>query len=683
MADNTIFNLKIKPYLDNLLNINYLNIFNKLFNPIYFGKSKLIFWFIFNIILFINFYFGFTKKDDDKDINDKSYIFITSFNIVFYVLYLFFIHSMNIKMSCGKHVSLSEIINKESFKQSFNLYKSYFNNDKNELYKLIRNYKCFKKNGLPLKGNELNNDFFIFSNVEKIKNLNTDFNKNLDYIKNNVQPNNKYISINIYLILISILQSSILYSSNETFEQTIISIILVLIFFIWTCVVNLPIWILILFIIVTILIYITKGAYDVYQQFKNKPTKKYDDDFLCKPHIIPIVNDKWAPRNFSENINYCINKKSNSFFLKLMKPYFDVINKIETEVTDQKSKLNNLSGVVSMFEDKIKNLADDVYNKIQTILDKIQQIRSKIYDIFKNIFDIFKAIIISIINVMYAISTIDKIINEIPFVCFDENTLINMNNNTNLEIKNIKVGDKLENNVEVLGVIKSKYMHQDIYLYNNVIVTGDHFVYDNNEHKKICDCNNSILIKNYQKEYLYCLITSNQKITINNTIFSDYFDIDNINIQYNIQNDILNKLNNNLNYQYIDNSNDLPIWCFHEDTNILLHNKIIKKIKDIQINELTKTGLVYSIQKIKVNRNNIYNYKDIITTGHQIVFENNKWLRVKDSNISFKTDLINNNIFYNITTSTNRININNIEFTDFEQYNNYGYEQYLFKNKIN
>ena len=49
-----------------------------------------------------------------------------------------------------------------------------------------------------------------------------------------------------------------------------------------------------------------------------------------------------------------------------MKPYFDVINKIETEVTDQKSKLNNLSGVVSMFEDKIKNLADDVYNKIQT-----------------------------------------------------------------------------------------------------------------------------------------------------------------------------------------------------------------------------------------------------------------------------------------------------------------------------
>lgn len=747
------FEIYIKPILNRLFEVEYLDHFNKLFNPIKLGFKKTIFWVIVNcitiscllyglihpnqkpseinitfIVLFIIInsillilfkslknifviifnvicvgitiysYFKGPKLDDNTTTDDNSSIFLLScITNIFYVLYLFFIHTMNIKISCGKHTSMSELFRIDAFTQSNNLYKHYLSFDKYKINELIENYKCFSKTKLnnkvdkimkttELSGGENNqNNYYTFKNTKKINNINTDFNETLNIYKNkkDINPSKKYLSLNIYLIFISILQACIVFKfNNETLLQTFVSVILVLIFFIWTCVVNLPLWILILIIVVTIVVYLSYGAYKAYQEFKNNPDKQYDDDFLCKPHIIPIVNKSWAPKTFSDNINYCINNKSNSFFLKIMQPYLSAVNKIETEMTSQRDKLSNLSGVVSMFEDKVKALADNIYKKIQAILDKLIQIRNKIYDIFKNIFEIFRAIIVSMINLMFAISSIQKIIDGIPFICFDENTSIKLKHyKQGIKIKDIKLGDILEDDNEVIGVIKSRYMKQPIYSYHGIIVTGDHYVYENEIHKKIENCKEAKLLSNYNKEYVYCLITSNQKIRINNITFSDYFDIDNIDIQYNIQNDILCKLNNMSNSNLIIKGNTLPLWCFEENTDITLNDGTSKKISEIKIGDNTNFGEVYASQNIKVDKDNIFNYKNVITTGDQIVQENDKWIRVKDSKLSKKTDCTNYK-FYNISTSTNKLKINNIIFTDFEQYNNYGYEQYIIKNEL-
>ena len=49
-----------------------------------------------------------------------------------------------------------------------------------------------------------------------------------------------------------------------------------------------------------------------------------------------------------------------------------------------------------------------------------------------------------------------------------------------------------------------KYNNQKIYSYKDVIVTGEHFVYDNGVHKTIAECNESILINDYEnKEELH------------------------------------------------------------------------------------------------------------------------------------------------------------------------------------
>lgn len=642
-----------------------------LFNPVYYQSrtKNLITFLIFLGIFGLNIYL-FIKSllSSEENLNYDIFFLI----IIYLVIYLFFIHCMNIKRVCGKNTSFIEFFYPKNLKFTLlKLLPSSITNIK-EYETLIQEHSCFPK---PEKN-------FKINNVKKIKNLNTDFNKTakgmrdlMDY-PNNI-PNNKYIFLTIYLILVVTLFINCLIDSDKKTdgkkEQIINSIIICMILFIWTCVLDLPLWIIIALFVIIAICFLIFSSISFYGQVGEKGT---DDEFRCKPYIIPFVNKSWAGISFSDNLNNCIANKSNSLFLNMMKPYLNAIHEIEEQIAGQNNKINSLSNLTNVFQEKLNSLSNQILEKINHIFDKIGKIKDKIYEIIANIFLIFKSIIWAIMNMLYAIKSIDNILNDIPIICFDENTIINMNNGKTKYIKDIKVGDSLEDNNEIIGIIKSKYTNQELYLYNNIIVTGNHYVYDlDGLHKPISESKDSNKIENYSKPYLYCLITLNQKIKINNIYFSDYFDIDNIKIQYDIQNIILSKLNN---FDIISNESDnenIPLWCFDKDTKIKMVDNKKQKIKEIKIGDDTYYGKVYSIQKIKVNKDNIYKINDVITTGEQIIKLSNKWIKVKDYKHSKKIDVIDN-IFYNISTEQNKLSINNMTFTDFEQYPNYGYYEY-------
>jgi hypothetical protein len=653
---------------------------NDFLNPIVYNRLKSIIFCLLVIIVLVlaGVFIGISEE------NKGIYIIIC----VYIALYLFFINAMNIKMSCGKNTSLLELIYPL---QSWRLFKSgVLNKNINEYIKIIKDYKCFEYNS---DGKEE----FTRNNASKIKNLNTNFNKKLSILKNNKPylnsdypnrlPSRKYIFLTIYFFsIIFLLTKSIIdeYVNKDKSsedkgktEQVINSIIVCLIFFIWTCVLDLPMWILIVLIITLILIYLFIGAADLYSSLS---TGGKIDDMLCKPHIIPFVNKSWAGVSFEDNLTNCVNNKGNGMFLTMMKPYLEMINNLEKQVDDQNSKLNNLGNVVDMFQDKVQKMVEPIYIRIKGIIDKIIRIKNKIYDIMRNIILMFKSMIWTMVNLVYSIESINNIICSLPFVncCFDENTIIQTYTHNNILknklIKDIKVGDVLEDNTIVLGIIKSKYTNQDMYSYNDIIVTGNHYVYDNGEHKTIDKCEKSILIHDYKKDYVYCLITSTQKIKINNIIFSDYFDIDDLSIQNEIQNKIISKLNNIDTISSFNYKNKLPLWCFEKSTMIKMYDNSEKEIQHISIGDDTYYGRVRALIKINIDESEVYEINGVITTGDQIVKTDGIWLKVTDL-IDSKKVRISDNIFYHIIVDTNRLLINNMMFTDFEQYSNYGYAE--------
>jgi len=226
-----------------------------------------------------------------------------------------------------------------------------------------------------------------------------------------------------------------------------------------------------------------------------------------------------------------------------------------------------------------------------------------------------------------------------------------------------------------------------MYIYKNIIVSGDHLVLENNKWIRVCNSKNAIFIPQYNERYIYCLQTEFNVILINDTIFSDYMEINDIILNNKINNLIKNHLNNEANYNNIGNKetfNDSQnIRGFSGDTLIKIYdnknkNCIEKKISNIEIGDfiindkkyVKVTGIIKFYNDNVKLFNYFYNIPEIIVSGSQLVFENNKWIMVCESKYSSK---FNNNLnveyLYNLCTEDNILPINNIKFRDFNETN--------------
>lgn len=81
--------------------------------------------------------------------------------------------------------------------------------------------------------------------------------------------------------------------------------------------------------------------------------------------------------------------------------------------------------------------------------------------------------------------------------------------------------------------------------------------------------------------------------------------------------------------------------CHAENTKVLMSDNSIKLIKDINVGDFTMFGgEVLSIKPSPAS--DTYKYNDVIVTGFHVVYEDNNWIRVKDSNNSvyLGTDVI-------------------------------------------
>jgi hypothetical protein len=123
-------------------------------------------------------------------------------------------------------------------------------------------------------------------------------------------------------------------------------------------------------------------------------------------------------------------------------------------------------------------------------------------------------------------------------------------------------------------------------------------------------------------------------------------------------------------------------FCFIPDTFIELYNKTSIKISDINIGDILIDGsrVISKLEFIVPENTIMYDYDGVIVSGSHYVSENNKWITVKDSNIS-KSINYNSRTLYNICTSNFRININNIQFMDYDEHDDFN-EYEIFNNRV-
>ena len=114
--------------------------------------------------------------------------------------------------------------------------------------------------------------------------------------------------------------------------------------------------------------------------------------------------------------------------------------------------------------------------------------------------------------------------------CFYHDTLITMNDNTIKPISDINVNDILVKDILVLGVLKLKKTEPfyKIKSYkNDVFVTGSHLIFNKEigNFESVNHYKDAELSDIEEENYVYCLITSNHLIPVDNLLFHDWEDL--------------------------------------------------------------------------------------------------------------------------------------------------------------
>ena len=254
--------------------------------------------------------------------------------------------------------------------------------------------------------------------------------------------------------------------------------------------------------------------------------------YRCNPLYMPLADD------IQSNFVYCIQTMQTDFMGYLLEPLSFLTSSINNLLG---SFLEEINFVRAMF-DKVRNFISSI---VQSIFGVFLNLVIEFQRITMGIKDLIGKTIGIMVTLMYTMDGSIKTMNSTwkgppgQMVralgkCFYPETLIKLQNGDIKCMKEIDLGDILENGSIVQSVMKIDNKLEPVPLHkivgegikgNDIFVTGSHLVFD----QKL---NKFIKVENYDKavlsgletDYFCCLITNDHKITIGNEVFWDWED---------------------------------------------------------------------------------------------------------------------------------------------------------------
>jgi hypothetical protein len=255
--------------------------------------------------------------------------------------------------------------------------------------------------------------------------------------------------------------------------------------------------------------------------------------YRCNPMYMPLSDD------IQSDFVYCIQSMQTNYMGYLLQPL--------TYIT------SNLSAMGAGFVNNI----DSIRYMMSNIRTFMATITEGIFGVFLNIIISFQKIMISIkdlvgkmIGVMVAmmyimdgsLKTINSSWNGPPGQmvralgkCFHPETKIKLNNGTIKMMKDLNLGDVLENGVKIMATMQLENASGEEKLYKlekvgvdgeDIYVTGKHMVYSEKERRYIYvkDFIGAVAQDEVKSEWFSCLITYNHTIPIGQLVFWDWED---------------------------------------------------------------------------------------------------------------------------------------------------------------
>ena len=383
--------------------------------------------------------------------------------------------------------------------------------------------------------------------------------------------------------------------------------------------------------------------------------------YRCNPLVMPFAG--YFGFNSAENMVGCLNVSFNSYFGLFIRPFQYMIDIIKKIINDIIKQLDSIRNIIKPIRDFFETASAMVFKKIEAVMGTVIYSFLKINDLMKRMFANFRLAVYSLEATQMTVRSVwDGPIGKTTrfwaptvdffsdFFCFAPNTIIN-----GIPIEQIPFDENIYGKLEV-------FSPKTMYRYNNVIVSGNHIVYDGTSWVRVKDVGTPE-VSTFTK--IYSLYTKNHRLTINNTLFCDYEETDKITkIQKSLILDVLRSPSTNI-------LNDNP--------NLLMGTKLVKlfdgsfkPISELQLGEqLYENDIVLGkiTQKLPLFVHSGYGINNIIQ-------HNNEWQLLSDfvSNDAIEIE----SVYYNIVTIngfyyTNEFTVRDyLEVHDIELFNKIG-----------
>jgi len=263
--------------------------------------------------------------------------------------------------------------------------------------------------------------------------------------------------------------------------------------------------------------------------------KKFKENwprYKCNPAAMPFAG--YLGYNAMDNFVECISTIQSGLMGRFLAPIFtmtkfmtQLAGNLMSNIAAIQSTVFNLKGVMNTQFTDITGMFVNIIVKFQKLIIKMKDIFSKLAGTMITLVYMMKGISLSGTS-MWA-GPIGQFTRDF---CFSPDTLIKMQDGNMKKIKNIEIGEFLENDIEVLATLNIKNVHPDNPYYkiwsdkleNYIYVTATHKILDPKDGFIPVETYSRATKTNIQSDVLNCLITDNHQIPIGEYIFWDWED---------------------------------------------------------------------------------------------------------------------------------------------------------------
>ena len=254
--------------------------------------------------------------------------------------------------------------------------------------------------------------------------------------------------------------------------------------------------------------------------------------YRCNPMYMYLADD------IESNFVYCIQNMQTGFMGYLLQPLTYVTSSVSSMLGDFMGQINMVRGMFDKIRTFMSSTIQSVFGVFLNLVIEFQKITISINDLIGKIIG-------TMVSLMYilsgSITTMNSTWNGPPGQmiralgkCFYPETSVKLKNGTIKAMKDIDLGDILENGSIVESVMKIDNKQNPIPLYvikgagvnkEDIYVTGSHLVL-NNDTKQFIKTEDYFKAELSDKkiDWFSCLITSDHKIQIGDETFWDWED---------------------------------------------------------------------------------------------------------------------------------------------------------------